>query len=389
LAINQKNRTLVESALAHAKANLNATAIALCDGKNGVVEIPGGQKLCEIRSSYFLQTRIPVTGQANFVVAASVSFSKEYGLQFGILGASLFLIALVSILFSKASADLRKDVVAPLQLDIKNEAELAQRVRNIKIDEIAHIYSEHISKVHVIKNLAAENERIARLAAAAQVTQMLAHDVRRPLHLVKTTLDLLKKAKNIEQMEKITNTASANIAKATTQVEGLIADVLELGGSSEFTKAPISLDELFGDALQNVTQIFPTANIHVSVDVDTRWMIFANRGKMERVISNIVGNAYQALKMNGKIWIRTREVFADEKPFVEITIGNNGPQIATSDLPKLFDSFFTRGKDGGTGLGLAIAQKVVNAHGGKIWCESGASNDFPGGYVEFKFTLPK
>jgi signal transduction histidine kinase len=107
------------------------------------------------------------------------------------------------------------------------------------------------------------------------------------------------------------------------------------------------------------------------------------------VISNIVGNAYQALKMNGKIWIRTREVFADEKPFVEITIGNNGPQIATSDLPKLFDSFFTRGKDGGTGLGLAIAQKVVNAHGGKIWCESGASNDFPGGYVEFKFTLPK
>jgi signal transduction histidine kinase len=388
LAIDQKNRTLVESALAHAKANLNATAIALCESKSGIVEIPPSQNLCETDLPHFLARRIAITGHANYVVAVSVSFAKEYGLQFGILAASIVLMGLVFILFARATYSLRKDIVSPLQLDLSNETELAQNIRAMKIAEVVRIYSEHLDKVNVIRKLAAENERIARLVAAAQVTQMLAHDVRRPLQLVRATLDLLKKAKSQEQMEKIVTTASANIAKATTQVEGLIADVMELGGSSEFTKTAFSINDLFQESVQNVLQIFPSANVEMSIDISTQAMMYANRGKIDRVISNIVGNAYQALKQNGKVWLHARDVSVEDKPFVEIAIGNNGPQINSEDLPKLFDSFFTKGKEGGTGLGLAIAQKVVNAHGGKIWCESGTSGAFPCGYVEFKFIIP-
>jgi signal transduction histidine kinase len=388
LAISQKNRTLVESTLAHAKANLNAKAIALCEGKSGVVEIPAGKNVCENDTENFLQKRIFITGHSSYVVTFAVSFSKEYGLQFGILVASLLLIALVSILFSRASSSLRRNIVSPLQLDIANETALSQSLNAMQIAEVAHIYSEHLAKVNVIRNLAIENERMARLAAAAQVTQMLAHDVRRPLHLVKATLDLLKKAKSLEQMEKITVTATANITKATVQVEGLIADVMELGGNSEFPKTELFINDLFQDAVQNVSQLYPAASVKVSIDIGTEAKIFANRGKIDRVISNILGNAYQALKMSGKVWLRARDTITENGKFVEITIGNNGPKIDSEDLPKLFESFFTKGKEGGTGLGLAIAQKVVNAHGGKIWCESGVTDNFPGGYVEFKFILP-
>ncbi len=73
---------------------------------------------------------------------------------------------------------------------------------------------------------------------------------------------------------------------------------------------------------------------------------------------------------------------------MELRLANSGSYIPPESLEKLFDSFFTSGKKGGTGLGLAIAKKIVELHGGKIYCVSEKSEIFPTGMVEFVFTLP-
>ena len=106
--------------------------------------------------------------------------------------------------------------------------------------------------------------------------------------------------------------------------------------------------------------------------------------KVARIFSNILDNAVLAMKLEGEMWFRTRDVGS----FVEFCIGNSGSVIPPEHLPKLFEAFFTSGKRGGTGLGLAIAQKVVTAYGGTIRCESRVTPEHPAGQVEFLFTLP-
>jgi len=68
---------------------------------------------------------------------------------------------------------------------------------------------------------------------------------------------------------------------------------------------------------------------------------------------------------------------------------DTGVGIPPEDMPYIFDEFF-RGRDverTGAGLGLSIAQKIIEAHGGKIWAESPCTPDGKGS--KFTFTLPK
>jgi signal transduction histidine kinase len=70
---------------------------------------------------------------------------------------------------------------------------------------------------------------------------------------------------------------------------------------------------------------------------------------------------------------------------VEFCVADTGPGIAAVDMPHIFDRFWhgARKSSAGTGLGLAIAKGIVEAHGGRIWAESGAGRG-----AKFHFTIP-
>ena len=85
------------------------------------------------------------------------------------------------------------------------------------------------------------------------------------------------------------------------------------------------------------------------------------------------------MKGQGKLRFRATE----KGGFTEFCIGNSDTLVPKAERDQLFEAFFTKGKKGGTGLGLAIGKKIVEAHGGAIWCESSKERG-----TEFFFTLP-
>ena len=222
-------------------------------------------------------------------------------------------------------------------------------------------------------------------AAVARMTQMLAHDVRKPFSILRMGLGMLGSAKDPAAVKAVLSRLVPEIDKAVSSVDGLIADVMEVGSSSTtLIQEPASAESLIEATVGEIFRIYPKASIEISYDLRHTHMANVHVQKVGRVFSNIVGNAIQAMGQKGRIWFKTRETNGQ----IEFCVGNAGSCIPAESLPKLFDAFFTSGKKGGTGLGLAIAEKVVKAHGGRIWCESAKTPEHPQGYVEFKFTLP-
>jgi signal transduction histidine kinase len=75
--------------------------------------------------------------------------------------------------------------------------------------------------------------------------------------------------------------------------------------------------------------------------------------------------------MDGKglIEIRTDTIQKREIRFCRISVRDSGKGIEKQALPNIFTPYYTS-KENGTGLGLPIVERIVNDHGGSIWCNS-------------------
>ena len=198
-------------------------------------------------------------------------------------------------------------------------------------------------------------------------------------------LGMLGNAKDPANVKLVLSRIVPEIDKAVSSVDGLIADVMEVGSNStQLIQEPISPECLIESTLNEIFRVYPKSDVSIVYDLRHVHMVNVHVNKVARVFSNIVGNAIQAINFKGIIWFKTREMDG----MMEFCLGNAGSIIPPENISRLFDAFFTSGKRGGTGLGLAIAEKVVKAHGGKIWCESSITRQYPEGKVEFFFTLP-
>jgi signal transduction histidine kinase/FixJ family two-component response regulator len=227
-----------------------------------------------------------------------------------------------------------------------------------------------------------------KLAAIAQMTQMLAHDVRKPLTMAKMAVDLLSGATTVDEIQSMRAGLILDVDRAIDNANGLITDVMEIGSHSPPTVEPTSLVSLIQAVVTDSLRLSPSTKVFFEYRLSHKYMARIDSRKVTRVFANIIGNAIQAVCDRETILIETSDKILNGEPLIEVRITNSGSRIAPEDLPNLFEAFFTKGKREGTGLGLAIAKKVVCSHGGEISCTSGETERFPNGFVRFEFTLP-
>jgi signal transduction histidine kinase/CheY-like chemotaxis protein len=268
--------------------------------------------------------------------------------------------------------------------DERSHKAIKSIIKSVQIDEISILFVKMDEYLQKIDDFKFELEKASVERAIARTTQGLAHDIRAPFAMLKMAFDAFESAKSPAEAQSNVREVLPEINRAMANVEGMLQDIMQIGGDSKPNQEEASVEAIVGSAMGNVFRIFPDGDFEIDYVFNHKSSLFIDTIRISRVFTNILVNAVQAMKGQGRLWIKTEE----QVDFIEFRLGNAGSCIPKEHLAKLFEAFFTHGKKGGTGLGLAIAQKVVTEHGGQITCESDVTALRPDGYVEFIFTLP-
>jgi signal transduction histidine kinase len=236
--------------------------------------------------------------------------------------------------------------------------------------ELGQAFNAMLDSIETSQNaLKLANEEIVRqktLAELGKFSLMVAHEVKNPLSIIKSSLDLLKK----ELPHSKDHMSTSYIEDEIQRLNQLIEDFLLFARPAVPTFRSIDLNAMlhgmiarFEVQLNGTLVKMETHILEIPCQAD------ADPDLLTRAIGNILKNAVEANEHQGKIVIRANQ----GETHWAIEIEDEGPGIAPESLEAIFEPFFTT-RSKGTGLGLAFASQVVFAHGGRIKAENRPNN---------------
>jgi PAS domain S-box-containing protein len=146
--------------------------------------------------------------------------------------------------------------------------------------------------------------------------------------------------------------------------------LLELGRRPDARKEPQPIAGCLSSVVGFLTAALDSRRVQLSLEVDSvaDEQVLADRTLLEALFLSLLSNALDAVPDGGHIAVRCGRTNAGR---IEVRVADEGCGIAPSQLPHVFEPFYTsKGPGKGTGLGLAIARNIVVEHGGSIRLES-------------------
>src|SRR5688572_10580583 len=175
--------------------------------------------------------------------------------------------------------------------------------------------------------------------------------------------------------------------QAATRMNQLVDQLLDLAraqaGSITVSTAPVQLDRLAREVIDRYRAAAATKQITIVLGASADDIaILGDPERLSQVLGNLLTNAIRFAPSGGVIDV---QVFGPplSEDAVGVSVHNSGDPIPPEDHERVFEPFSASSRRvGGTALGLSISRTIIEAHGGRIWVESGA------GGTKFVFTLP-
>ena len=229
--------------------------------------------------------------------------------------------------------------------------------------------------------LASMLQQKSRLAALGLAVSKVSHDLRNMLSSAHLISDRLSMAE-----DPTVKRFAPKLISSLDRAIDFLSQTLKFGRAQEPPPARerLKLRDLADEVIDStVVQASSRVVLFNQVPADT--LIDADREQLNRVLTNLLRNAIQALEgledntAEGHVTVRSWR----EGSVVTVEIKDNGPGIPERVRPRLFEAFQSAAKSGGVGLGLAIASELIRSHGGEIRLHSTG----PGGTV-FHVVVP-
>jgi signal transduction histidine kinase len=244
-----------------------------------------------------------------------------------------------------ATGDLTKKIALRGDRD-DEDARLLATTFNTLTDSIARFQREMSQK--------------ERLSSLGRLSTVIAHEVRNPLMIIKAALHTLRQR---DLSAEAVREAAADIDGEVVRLNRIVNEVLDFARPIQFQLAPADINALCRDSAA-AAEASPGPSVHLDLDPSLP-MVSTDAERLRLALVNLLVNARQAVDGDApdgpRVFLSTRA--ADG--LISILVADTGSGIASADLSRVFDPYFTT-KRGGTGLGLPIARNIVDGLGGTI-----------------------
>jgi len=226
---------------------------------------------------------------------------------------------------------------------------------------------------------------LSRVATVGEISGAVAHEIRQPLASMLANAEAASALLASGEME-VGNLRPilADIIADNRRAAEVIKRMQSMLRYSQTERRPEQLNEMVMETLALTRGDLQRRQVIAIQSLGSELpRVAADRVQIQQVILNLIVNACDAMEKvapeQRRLWIGTS---MHAHLGVELSVRDSGPGIEESMLERVFDSFVST-KSSGLGLGLSISQKIVVAHGGRLWAERSAS----GGAI-FHLTLP-
>ena len=225
-----------------------------------------------------------------------------------------------------------------------------------------------------------------KLATIGRLAAGVAHEINNPLAVINEKAGLIKDLftykPEYNQDPKLLTTVDA-ITNSVERCSRITRRLLRFARHMDTRLQSINIKEVITEVLGFMEKEAEYRSIKVDIQVPDNIPNFeSDRGKLQQIFLNLVNNAFAAMSDGGRMMLKAETSGKDK---VVITCKDDGCGIPESDIPHVFEPFFsTKAKSGGgTGLGLSITYGLVKELGGDIELTSEVNEG-----TTFKITLP-
>ena len=214
-------------------------------------------------------------------------------------------------------------------------------------------------------------EVVGRLAGG------IAHDFNNALGVIHPTIQLLMSDTRDPELLALYKV----IMHSSEQAKNVVKQLLQFARQQETIKESLNLNILLTDIEPIISKIIDNSHSLSIQTMDEPIVIYGDSSQIQQVLLNMAVNSNDSMENGGSFTIRLTKQTIEEKEepqygikagyYAKISISDTGKGIPNDTQDKIFTPFFTTKPQGkGTGLGLSVSHGVIQAHGGRITCDS-------------------
>jgi signal transduction histidine kinase len=208
-----------------------------------------------------------------------------------------------------------------------------------------------------------------KLATTGRLAAAIAHEINNPLEGVTNLLYLLENHPSLDaSARRYARMAQEEVARVARIARQTLAFYRE-----PTVPVPVDVAELLNGLLELYAHKLQTHKVKLEKRLEDTAPIIASPGEVRQVLSNLVGNALDAVPDGGAIAVHVYHSRDWRHPWqegVRISVADTGHGIRHEHLESIFDPFFTTKGEKGTGLGLWVSHGIVQKYGGTIHVHS-------------------